>query len=388
LIKNKKILAVTGNRSDYDLMSYLYRYLNSDPDIEFKLVVTGAHLTSGYRESIKYITDDGNDILICIENILNSDTLSSRVKSMAVFFDSFIDVVAMYAPDMIIMVGDREEIPAAALCGAYLKIPTIHFFGGDYVSDGHVDNLARNVASKLATIHFVPLDIHKRRLIAMGEEASRIHVVGSIALDKYSEEEHVPKQQLLKKLGLEPELDYALVIYHPPTEISGDNDEIENILKALKDKNTNAIISYPNTDTNRSSIEKVYKKYNDESLFYFFNNLDRNTFVNLFRNASFQIGNSSAGIIESASIPLPVINVGSRQKSRLAQENVLFIDGEYDSIVDAIDTVTSTEFKNKIASISNQYGVGKSSQSVYEIIKNEDIEKYLLKMNDPLENLK
>lgn len=380
-----KILSVTGNRADYDLMSYLYRKLNADPEIDFQLVVTGAHLTAGYTSSIEEMKRDGNTILACIENILASDTPASRVKSMSIFLNAFIDVVSRSAPDLILCVGDREEVPAIALAAAYLKIPCVHFFGGDYVADGHADNLARNTASTLATLHIVSLEEHKRRLIAMGEEERRIFAIGSIALDKFQEEPVVERQTLMARLGRPNWAEYALVIYHPPTEISGENPEIANILKLLKDRGIRAFVSYPNTDFNHSGVESAFVPYLQNEQFCFYRNLDRNTFINLYRYASFQIGNSSAGIVESASIPLPVINVGSRQRSRRAQENVLFVGGDYAEIAQAVDTVQSEAFHSTLAGIRNIYGDGTSSETAYRILKTTNFRELLLKTHDPLE---
>lgn len=381
----KKILSVTGNRADYDLMSYLYRKLNADPEIDLQLVVTGAHLTAGYASSLDEMRRDGCAIAACIENILASDSPASRIKSMSIFLNDFIQVVSRVMPDVILCVGDREEVPAIALVAAYLKIPCVHFFGGDYVADGHVDNLARSTASVLSTVHIVSLEEHKRRLMAMGEEERRIFAIGSIALDKFREEPMVDRDTLMERLGRPGWRDYALVIYHPPTEITGENPEIANILKLLKERGINAFVSYPNTDFNHSGVEKAFAPYLSDDQFRFYRNLDRNTFINLYRHASFQVGNSSAGIAESASIPLPVINVGSRQRSRRAQENVLFVSGGYADIARALDTVESAAFRARVAGLRNLYGDGRSSETAYQILKDTDFRELLLKTHDPLE---
>lgn len=382
-----KILSVTGNRADYDLMSYLYRKLNADPDIDFQLVVTGAHLNAEYIGSLEEIKRDGNNITACIENILASDTRTSRPKSMAIFLSSFIDVVSRVEPDLILCAGDREEVPTVALTAAYMRVPCVHFFGGDYVSDGHVDNLARNATSKLATAHIVSLDEHKHRLIAMGEEERRIFSIGSIALDKFRYEPVMDKRSLLEKFGRSEWSSYALVIYHPPAEITGKNLEIVNILSVLKKRGINAFVSYPNTDFNHTSVIQAFTPYQHDNQFCFYHNLERNTFINLLRHANFQIGNSSAGIVESASIPLPVINVGSRQRNRIAQENVLFVDGDYHQISQAVDVIQSEDFRRKIDTLHNIYGDGNSSETAYRILKSVDFHSLLFKTNDPLEKL-
>jgi len=383
-MKKMKIAAITGNRSDYDLMSYLYRRLNLDEDIDFGLIVTGAHLMPGYENSTVEMRRDGNKILAEINNITGGDALKDRAAGIGLLMGPLTDILESFAPDLLIGVGDREEVPAAALAAAYMKIPFTHFFGGDFVPDGHPDNLARAAASTLATVHMVSLEAHRQRLLAMGEPDFRIHVIGSIALDKYIDETALTRRALLDSLGLTDFDEYAIVIYHPPTEIEGENDEIRNILRALADKGINALVSYPNTDAGNSSVIAAFDRYKEDGRFYFYKNFDRNTFVNVFRNASFQIGNSSAGICESASVSLPVINVGSRNGQRASSGNVIFTEGSYDCISAAIDKARSPGYVQRMCGIENVYGDGRSSEKAYKLIKSIDYDKILLKKEDPL----
>ncbi len=379
-----KILSITGNRADYDLMSYLYKYFNEDEDIDFKLIVTGAHLTLGYENSVEDIIRDGNTVVARIEDILNSDTNSSRAKSASILFASLVDVISNEEPDVMIASGDREEVICAAVACGYMDVPFLHFFGGDYAVSGHVDNMVRHAASKMATAHFVATDEHVKRLIALGEEESRIFKTGSVALDKFSEEPWMTKEALIDKLGIKSFDSYALLIYHPPAEIKGRNTEIEAIMRTLKEKGINTVVSYPNTDFNSSEIISVYEKYSKDDSFFFYKNLDRNTFINLYRHADFQIGNSSSGVAEAASIPIPVINIGTRQKDRGNTDNVIFIEHADGSLGDMIDRALSDQFRDSIKNVTNIYGDGKSSKRAYEIIRDTDFSSMLRKLYDPI----
>jgi GDP/UDP-N,N'-diacetylbacillosamine 2-epimerase (hydrolysing) len=382
-----KILAVTGNRADYDLMSYLYKLLEQDREIEFRVLVTGAHLSPAFGYSKNAIDKDGLTILGEIENILNADSRKSRIKAASIFMMNAIDLIDSFRPDLMILAGDREEVLAGGMLGAYLSIPTIHFFGGDFVADGHVDNLARHSVSKLATYHFVSIEEHKRRLISMGEEEDRIYVIGNPGLDKFTTEPLVEREALMNRLGIEGFGEYAILIYHSPPDISGENDEIENIFKALEANRVKVVVGGTNTDYNHEAVKKVFDRYRSHKDFFFYQNLDRNLFINLYRNAKFQIGNSSAGILESASIPIPVINVGMRQTKRRAQKNVVFVDGQLEKIDNAIKKVTNPSFLQEISSIQNEYGDGNSSERAYELIKHLDLKKNLFKTYDPLSGI-
>jgi GDP/UDP-N,N'-diacetylbacillosamine 2-epimerase (hydrolysing) len=221
----------------------------------------------------------------------------------------------------------------------------------------------------------------------MGEEADRIHVIGNPGLDKFKREPVLEKKVLLHQLGIEGFEDYAMLIYHSPPDIVGDNEEIENIFKALEQNHVKAVVGGTNTDYNHEAVKRVFDRYKDNPNFYFYNNLDRNLFINLYRNAKFQIGNSSAGITEAASIPIPVINVGKRQTKRRAQKNVVFVDGQLQHIDDAIRKVTNTFFLSEIASLQNEYGDGNSSKRAYELMKQINVKENFFKTYDPLSDI-
>lgn len=379
-----RILSITGNRADYDLMSYLYRYLNRDPDIEFGLVVTGGHLTDNFGSSIEEIRKDGNPIVAEIEDILSSDHRSSRAKATGILIQSLSDAVRSFCPDVLMAAGDREDVIAMAVVALYMQIPFLHFFAGDQEESGHVDNLVRHAASKIATAHFVSCEEHKNRLLAIGEEENRIYNIGSVALDKFKEEPEIPVEEVMRAFGLRDFEKYALLIYHPPAEIQGENLEIEGILAALAERGIKTMVSSPNTDFNHHAILEKYEKYRDHPNFCFYKNLSRNLFVNLYRHAMFQIGNSSAGVCEAASIPIPVISVGSRQKGRGNTENVIFVEDYRQGLSEAIEKAMSAEYRESIKGIENILGDGRSSRKAYEIIKNTDFSGRILKKYDPL----
>lgn len=379
-----RILSITGNRADYDLMSYLYRYFNRDPEVDFGLVVTGGHLTGTDSASLEDIRRDGNHVVMEIEDILRSDHRSSRAKAAGILIQSLTDATRNFRPDIMLAAGDREDVMAMAVVALYMQIPFLHFFAGDQAESGHVDNLARHAASKIATAHFVSCEEHKQRLLAIGEEERRIYNIGSVALDKFREEPQLSIQQVMETLGLQNFENYALLLYHPTAEIVGENHEIEAILQALDEKGIKTIASYPNTDFNSQVIIDLYERYRRHPNFYFYRNLNRNLFVNLYRHAMFQIGNSSAGVMEAASIPLPVVNVGSRQKGRGNTGNVIFVEDYRQGLPEAIEKASSPAYRAAIQNTKNILGDGYSSRRAYEIIKSSDFSKLILKKYDPL----
>lgn len=381
-----KILAFTSIRSDYDLMSPLYRLLYEDKDIDFKIIVSGAHLSHSFGYSIEQIRKDGFDILLEIETLLSSDTGLSRVKSASLLLQNSIETIAKFNPDLIIFAGDREDVLMYSMIGGYLNIPTIHFFAGDHVEDGYIDNPIRHAASKLSTAHFVTLEEHKKRLIRMGENPNRIFVIGNISLDKFVSYKPMSKSEIKKYLQINKDFDdFALMIFHPVTEEIEKVDEyFENILINLEERNINTFVSYPNVDPGNQKLLKIIDNYKENKNFIFYKNLERDIFVSIYKHSKFIIGNSSSGICEAASLKIPAINVGLRQTGRYADKNVIFCGTSFNEINNGLNKVLSKDFINNLKDLKNSYGDGNSAKKAYDIIKSTDFKSMIAKVEDPL----
>lgn len=383
----KKILAFTAIRSEYDLLSGLYKLLNKDKDIELKIIVSGSHLSERGGHTVKDIEQDGLDILARINTLNDFDTKALRIKSGAKLLSEAIDIVDKYKPDMIIYAGDREEVIIASIIGGYLEIPTVHFFGGDHVQDSHIDNPVRHATSKMSTIHMVSTHEHAERLYRMGEDKQRIFNIGSVALDKFHSEEVYTLDEMQDYFKIPSKIkNYALLIFHPiPKERKQSAKIFENILLALKEKNIFTFVSHPNIDPGSSDIVSIINKFKNTHGFNFYKSQPRKIFLSIYKNADFIIGNSSSGIIESASIPIPAINVGIRQTSRASNKNVIFCNTSKKSIEDAIEISKSKKFQNTLKNISNIYGGGNSIQNAFKIIKENTFSELLFKDEDILE---
>lgn len=384
-MSTRRILAFTGIRSDYDLMSGLYTRIHQDPSMTLGLIVAGAHLSDSFGYTVRHIEEDGLPILARIESLLDSNSRASRLKSAAILLQGCLNVVEYFRPDVIMFPGDREDVMVGALVGAYLGIPTVHFFGGDHAADGHVDNPLRHATTKLSTLHFVSAEQHKQRLLKLAEPEERIFVIGSPALDRFVSAPWIKKEALLAKMG-RPDWDkYALVIHHPILgEATNPADELEAILQALRNQGIRAFVSYPNTDAGSRDLIRVIERHAQEEQFCFYRNLERNDFINLMRHAAFMAGNSSAGVIEAPLIPLGVVNVGARQRGRLAANNVLFVDAGLKEIEAGIQTVLDGAFQDRLKGLDSLYGRGDSVEKAFQLLKELEFQRYIRKTEDPL----
>ena len=378
-----KILALTSIRSDYDLLSPLYELLHNDKSIDFKLLVSGAHLSEEFGYTVQYIKQDGYDILLQTETLINSDTLKSKLKTASILLLNSIDVISQYNPDVILYAGDREDVVIGGLLGTFLNIPTIHFHGGDHESTGHEDTVIRHTTSKLSTYHFVSNKEHYNRLLSIGESQNRIYNIGSISLDRFKSNKVYTKKKIIELLSLESFKKSSLVIYHP-SFLDDDSIVFENVLKSLKNKNIFSFVAYPNTDSKKSKITNIIRKYKNDKNFYFYKNMDRDVFLSIFKISQFIIGNSSAGIYEAAAIPIPAINVGKRQQDRMVGENVVFCGTSIKEITVTIEKITSQIFLSSIKNIINPYGDGESANRAFKLIKEIDLKGLIQKVEDPL----
>lgn len=384
-MSTRKILAFSGIRSDYDLMSGLYKTLHSHENFEIKLIVSGAHLSETYGYTVKNIEEDGLPILARIESLIDSNSSSSRLKSMSILLQSVIPLIENYNPDVIIYPGDREDVMVGALVGSYIKVPTLHFFGGDHATDGNVDNPIRHATSKLSSIHFVTNGESKNRLIRMGESEKRIYNVGSPALDKFITTRWIKKEFLLEEFNREEWSNYALVVFHPllgEEEFAG--QYFEEILLTLKEEKIKAFVSYPNVDSGNRKIIKIIEKYSNDNDFIFYKNLSRDYFINILRHARFMIGNSSAGLYEAPIVPLGVVNVGNRQKGRYCGDNIIFVSQGKKNIKTGIRKILSNNFQEQLKMCISPYGEGKSIKEIIRIFEVTNFEDYIYKYEDPL----
>lgn len=384
----RKILALTSIRSDYDLMSEVYRKLQQDPAVELKLLVSGPHLSPAFGHTVDLVRQDGFDILCEVETLISGDTQASRLKTAAGLLNGAMDLIRSYAPDLIVYAGDREDVLIAATIGTFLGIPTAHFFGGDHAADGHVDNPVRHATSKLSTAHFVSLEEHRRRLLKLGEIPQRIFVIGSVALDKFVAEAPLAKAELLAGIGAKPHAathPLAILIFHPVAqEREVATSYVRNAVAVLRQAGFHVCIGTPNSDPGNASLMSAFAELGQLPEVTCYGTTSRLLFVNLMRHASLMLGNSSAGILEAATLRLPVINIGERQRGRLCGANVIFTGGDCDAIAGALATVRSPAFTTALASLVNPYGDGQSAARAAALLRDEDFLARLKKPEDPL----
>lgn len=380
-MNKRSVLGVTGIRSEYDIMSSVFRAIDDHPDLELSLVVTGAHLSDAYGRTVDEIRADGFTIADEIESLISGDEDSSRVKGLAIQLQGLVQTVARVRPDILLVLGDREESMTTALVGAYMNIPVAHIAGGDRVV-GNVDDQVRHAVSKLAHIHFTTNEESSERLLRMGEQPFRVITAGNPGLDRLLAVPSLSAAELGERLGIELTEDEPLivVIQHViSTEIDDAYRQMRTTLEAVADLGMTTILSYPNSDAGSQQLIRAIREFEHLPHLHIRKNVPRLEFVNAMRRASCLLGNSSAGILEAPLLKLPVINVGNRQKGRLHAENVAFIPHDKDQIVEAVKrAVFDEDYRRTVADCTNPYGDGRSSERIADVLATVELGEQLL----------
>lgn len=385
-MNKRKIIFVTGARSEYDIMYPVLEILQQAPDVTLKMIVTGAHLSEVYGKTVKNIEKDGFEIADRIYNLISTDDKIGRVVGIGTQITSLAHTLVREKPDIVVVVGDREEAISVTLTAAYLSIPVAHMAGGDIANDGNIDNAVRYAASKFAHIHFTFLSQHAEVLRLLGEEDFRIFNVGNPALDKFI---NCPR---LERNAVEPLIEfnvkddaYLVLIQHPIiTEAEDAGSQIAETLMSIQRSGYKCFINYPNSDAGNFAIIEKINHYASSfpQQFFLFKNLDRLNYINLLRHAACLVGNSSSGIIEAPSIGLPVVNVGSRQRDRINAGNVIYTGYNSDEILQAIiRSTTDAGYRNEVKQIVNPYGDGKSADKISNILRAIEINNKLIYKN-------
>lgn len=367
----KRVLGVTGIRSEYDIMSSVFRAIASHSDLEIQLVVTGAHLSEAFGHTIDEIHTDGFVVVDEIESLLNGDQTSFRVKGLAIQLQGLVQTVTRIRPDILLVLGDREEAMTTALVGAYMNIPVAHIAGGDRVI-GNVDDQIRHAVTKLAHLHFVTNLESKERILRLGEQPFRVFDVGNPGLDRLLEVPVIDTSELSQRLGFAIADDEPLIIliqHVISTETDQAYEQMKVSLEAIRELGVKTVLSYPNSDAGGQQMICAIREYEALPFLHTAKNIPRLEFVNLMRRASCLLGNSSAGILEAPLLKLPVINVGNRQSGRLHAENVQFVPHDKDRIIEAARrAIFDLDYRESVSLCSNPYGDGQSSARIADVL--------------------
>ncbi len=379
----RRIAVVSGIRSEYDILYAVMDAIRSHPELELEVVLTGAHLSSRFGASAEWALRDGFPVAERIESLFDSDTGSGRVRGAAVQLLGLSQSVLRLAPDFLLVCGDREEAITSALVGAYCNVPVAHLAGGD-LAVGNVDDSVRHAVTKLAHLHLTFSEKSAERVRRLGEEEWRVHAVGNPALDRFRSAPPLERRELEKELGCALGAGpLALVVQHAISSESGSGaDQLRTTLEAVASIGCRALVGMPNSDAgSRAMLEAIREQAALYPQLHPIGTLPRDVFVNLLRETSVLVGNSSMGLLEAPFLGLPVVNVGRRQGGREHAQNVLFVPHERGEIAAAIRRCLSDPaLRERIERAPQPFGDGRSGPRIAELLaRAPERERLLLK---------
>ena len=391
-MKKKTIAVFTGNRAEYGLQFPVLKAIDDHADLDYKLIVSGAHLDENFGRTLKEIKTDGFKVDSEVRLDMIPDSVRSTAHAIGTGISSMSLVLENIAPDMLLVYADRFEGFAAVIAGSQMGIPTAHIEGGDLTEGGALDDSVRHAMTKLSHLHFTTNQQATNRVLAMGEEPWRVHTVGFPAIDLIKAGEVASPLVLEQKIGLDFDRPIVLFTQHSvTTEYEDAATQVQASLRALRAlalEGVQVILTYPNNDVGGKRIISEIESLAAENLVNLMvhRSLGRYVYHGLLalaRNPSVRIvcvGNSSSGIKETPVFGCPTVNIGSRQLGRLRAENV--IDAGY--VTEEIYNSTrsclfDTDVREKAFRCSNPYGLGDAGIKIARVLADTPIDTRLIR---------
>lgn len=368
----RKICFVTGTRAEYGLLSRLMRLVKEDNDLRLQVIATNMHLMPEYGETYKEIEKDGFTIDKKVYMHKPSDDAHGIILSMAEEMHGMNDALSELKPDILVLLGDRYEILVAAQVALIHRVPIAHIHGGE-VTEGAFDDAIRHSVTKMSSLHFTSCEEYRHRVIQMGEQPSRVFDVGSLGVENIKAVPLMTKDELEASLDFKIDTQTILVTYHPVTLGGDPAKDIHEFLDALDQfKELKVIFTMPNSDTGRDAIalavENYVEKHSNSAKAY--TSLGLRRYLSTLQFVKAAVGNSSSGIIEVPSFGIPTLNIGDRQKGRLASKSVVNCGTSKDEVIAGLKLCLSEEMQKAAKTYENPYAKPDTANLIYQELKN------------------
>ncbi|MBE5900450.1 MAG: UDP-N-acetylglucosamine 2-epimerase (hydrolyzing) [Lachnospiraceae bacterium] len=370
-MKCNRICVITGTRAEYGLLRPLLFRLRDNEKVELSLVVTGTHLMEAFGNTQQEIREDGFTNYEKVEIPLMEDSKKAMVNATGVALSGFGEVYEKIKPELVVVLGDRYEILAAAIAAHFMGIPIAHLCGGD-VTEGAVDDAIRHCITKLSTLHFPGCEQSANRIIQMGESPERVYNVGEPGIENCLHAELMTREELSDNLNF-PAMKraYAVVTFHPVTmEENTAKGQVMELIHAMDEqKNLAYIITLANADAGGRVINEVWQNEGKKRKnWYVTPSLGMRRYLSAVKYADVVIGNSSSALVEVPALGIPSVNIGDRQKGRMMAQSVISVPAEESEISTAIKRARSTQFHDEMKGMELPFGNGTTSAQVEKTI--------------------
>lgn len=368
----RRICVVTGSRAEYGLLYWLLKDIATDPELELQIIATGMHLSPEFGLTYRQIETDGFAIDAKVEMLLSADTPVAVTKSLGLGVIGFADSLDRLSPDIVVVLGDRFEILAAAQAAMLARIPLAHIHGGE-TSEGAYDEGIRHAITKMAHWHFVAAEPYRQRVVQLGEDPQRVFNVGAPGLDHLKRTPLLSRDELEKSMGMRLGQPLLLVTYHPVTLGERTPEaSMEELLAALRDIDDACVVfTYPNADTGGRALRQAIDRFVGDHPLRMRGcaSLGQLRYLSLMRQADAIVGNSSSGLTEAPALKKATVNIGDRQKGRLKASSVIDVPEIREEICAAVRRALSPEFREQLPQTRSLYGFGDASAATVRQLK-------------------
>lgn len=376
----RRICIVTGSRAEYGILRGLMIAIKDDPELKLQIIATNQHLSKLQGETYKEIERDGFtiDYKVYMADDEALDNANTTAKAISRGVSGFADAFDALQPNLLLILGDRYEMLAVASTALIYKIPIAHLHGGE-ITEGAFDDAIRHAITKMSHLHFTSTEAYRKRVIQLGEQPERVFNVGALGVENVMKNDFVSKEEIEKSINFQMTDRCFLCTYHPVTlsNLSSET-QVQNLLQALDGfKDYHIIFTYSNSDTNSQIIIKRIQEYVDrnEGRCIFIPSLGQRRYFSALKYVAAVIGNSSSGIIEVPCFGIPTLDIGDRQKGRIAAESIIHCGYSITEIKEGLDKVVAYGNKN----IDNPYYKAGTCDAIMNVIKTYPLENLVQK---------
>lgn len=378
----RRICVVTGSRAEYGQLHWLLRALQEDPRAELQIVACAMHLSPEFGLTYREIERDGFAIAAKVSMLLSDDSPVGIAKSTGLGVIGFADAFDRLRPDIVVLLGDRFEILAAAQAALIARIPIAHLHGGE-ATEGLIDEAVRHAVTKMASLHFVAAEPYRQRVLQMGEAPDRVFNVGMAGLDFLGHVNWLARERLAADLDMPLPSPLFLVTYHPVTlDADGQARAMRELLAALDEfPQASIVLTYPNADAGGRVLIELIEAYARcrQPRVRAFPSLGQQRYLSVMRECDVVIGNSSSGLTEAPALRKATVNMGDRQRGRLKADSVIDCPEEHSAIAAAIRQALSPKFQSGLSQVCSLYGTGGASQAIAQVLSRVKLDGLLKK---------